>query len=173
MRRLLTTATVAVALTIPAVATLGFGGVAGAKTVVPTPGSSVACTKIVFNLVANTASLSKCYGSTGAPVAKAFKTLNATSATGLVDGGTLTWAPGPTGGATVTNSELTSQTPTGVCSKKDTQVEYTGTITAETGTGNPVSATSGDNDVFIDACIATAKSGAVKVTFAKGTAAEL
>ncbi len=33
MRRLLTTATVAVALTIPAVATLGFGGVAGAKTV--------------------------------------------------------------------------------------------------------------------------------------------
>jgi hypothetical protein len=170
MRRLLATATVAVALTIPAVATLGFGGVAGAKTVTPTPGSSVACTKIVFNLTANTASLSKCYGSTGAPVAKSFKTLNAASATGLVSGGTLTWAPGPTGGATVTNSALTSQTPTGTCSsKKDSQAEYTGTITAETGTGNPVSATTGDNTVFIDVCITTKD----KVSFAKGTAAEL
>jgi hypothetical protein len=173
MRRLLTTATVAVALTIPAVATLGFGGVAGAKTVVPTPGSSVACTKIVFNLTANTASLSKCYGSTGAPVAKAFKTLNASSATGLVAGGMLTWAPGPSGGATVTNSALTSETPTGVCAKKDTQAQYSGTITAETGTGNPVSSAAGDNTVFIDVCLATAKSGAVKVTFAKGTVAEL
>ena len=52
MRRLLTTATVAVALTIPAVATLGFGGVAGAKTSpVPTAGSSVVCTSFEVQLV--------------------------------------------------------------------------------------------------------------------------
>ena len=128
---------------------------------------------MVFNLVANTASLSKCYGSTGAPVAKSFKTLNATLGHGIGRWWHADLGARPAGGATVTNSELTSQTPTGVCSKKDTQVEYTGTITAETGTANPVSAVSGDNDVFIDVCIATAKSGAVKVTFAKGTAAEL
>ena len=166
MRRLLTTATVAVALTIPAVATLGFGGVAGAKTLpTPTAGSSVVCTKLKFNATANTVSITKCYTATGA-TSKTFKTLSASPAETLLSGGSLDWASGP---GTITTSALTGATATGTCPKADTNSAYSGTIdgapNAPTGTGDPVQA--GDT-VYVDVCI-TSK---LKVTFAKGTYGE-
>ena len=167
MRRLLTTATVAVALTIPAVATLGFGGVAGAKTLpVPTAGSSVVCTSLKFNAKANTVSVSKCYTATGA-TSKTFKTLSASPAETLLMGGSLNWASGP---GTITTSSLSTATPTGTCSSaKDTNAAYSGTIdgapNAPTGTGDPVKA--GDV-VYVDVCI-TSK---LKVKFAEGTYGE-
>ncbi len=168
MRRLFSTATIAVALTIPAVATLGFAGVAAAKTgPSPTAGSSVVCTKIKFTASTLTADVSTCYTAGGVAVPKAFKelTTGAGNAEALLSGGTLTWSPGPAGGASITTSSLTSATPTGTCSSKDTNSAYTGTVTGATGTGNP--AVSGDV-VYVDVCV----SSKAKVTLAKGSYAE-
>lgn len=168
MRRL------SVAVAAPVVAALcasglvvGWAGTAAAVT--PTAGSSVACTKVKFNNSTGEAVVSKCYNASGASTGKSFKDLVAMSAETLLGGGTLSWSPGPVGGATVTTSALTSTTGAGTCPSKDTEAAYEGTVTGVSGTGNP--ATSGD-DVFVDVCLSTTKSGALKVSFAPGTAGE-
>ena len=168
MRRLLSTATIAVALSIPAVATLGFAGVAGAKSgPIPTPGSSVACTSVKYVSSTDTANVTKCYTApAGAPTTKAFKTLGASPASTLLFGGTLNWSSGP---GSVTTSALASATPTGTCSKKDTNSAYSGTVSSVTGTGNPVQA--GDL-IYVDVCLQALKNGGLKVSLAKGSVAE-
>jgi hypothetical protein len=168
MRRLLSFAAIPVTVaTVSAALVLGTAGIASALT--PTPGSSVVCTKVAYSNSTGQATVSKCSNSSGKSTGKSYKDLIASSAVTLLNGGTLNWSPGPSGGATVTTSALTSTTATGKCSKKDTQAAYSGTVSGVTGTGNPAS--SGDL-VYVDVCLSTSKSGALKVSFAKGTPGE-
>jgi hypothetical protein len=157
---------VAVAIGSTALA-VGIAGTAWAVT--PTPGSSVACTKVKYNNTTGEATVSKCYNSSGASTGRSYKDLIAASAVTLLNGGTLNWSPGPSGGATVTTSALTSTTATGTCPSKDTQAAYSGTVTGVTGSGNPAS--NGDL-VYVDVCLSTNKSGDLKVSFASGTPGE-
>jgi hypothetical protein len=172
MRRLLTIAVIPVAAAIGSTAlAVGLSGTAWAAGVNPTPGSSVACTSIKYNNTTGSATVSKCYTAGPTSTGKVYKELVAASAATLLGGGTIPWSPGPKpGGGSITTSSLSSATPIGTCSKKDTQAAYSGTITGTTGAGNPAQV---NDDVFIDVCISTnAKTGAIKVSVAKGTAAE-
>lgn len=167
MRRLLTTAAVAAALSVSASAlVVGTAGVAGAVT--PTPGSSVACAKISYSNSTGEATVSKCYNSSGASTGKTYKELIAPSAATLLVGGTLNWSPGPSGGATIVTSALGSATATGTCSKKDTNEAFSGTVESVTGSGNPAAA---EDDIYVDVCLSGSAS-ALKVSLAKGTDAE-
>lgn len=168
MRRLLTTAAVAAALSVSASAlVVGTAGVAGAVT--PTPGSSVACAKISYSNSSGEATVSKCYNSSGASTGKTYKELIAPSAATLLGGGTLNWSPGPSGGATIVTSALSGgATTTGTCSKKDENEAFSGTVESVTGSGNPAAA--GD-DIYVDVCLSGSASS-LKVSLAKGTDAE-
>src|SRR5277367_6508797 len=103
MRRLLSLATIAVALSSTSVVMLGSASPAFAKSgPTPTAGSSVVCTSLRYVRATGAANLSKCYTASGA-TGRTFKTLGAASSSTLLYGGTLNWASGP---ATVTTGNL-------------------------------------------------------------------
>ncbi len=170
MRRLLTFAAIPVAAAIGSTAlVVGVSGTAWAGKVSPTPGSSVACTSIKYNATTGAATVSKCYTAGEVATPKAFKELVAENAADLLGGNSpIPWSPGPSGGASITTSSLSSTSPgMGTCAGKGNEsTTFSGTVTAAPGTGNPGQV--GDV-VSISICV-NPKSG--KITLAKGTAAE-
>jgi hypothetical protein len=163
MRRLLSLATVAVALSSSFVATFGSADPAFAQAgPTLTAGSSVVCTSLKYVKATGAANLGKCYTASGA-TAEPFKTLVAASSSTLLNGGSLNWTPGPAGGATVTTGTLTAVAAIGTCPKKDHDLAYSGSITGVSGKGNPVA---NDDVVYVNVCVGRT------VSLAKGSYAE-
>ncbi len=160
MRRLLSLATIAVALSTTSVAMFGSASPAFAKSgPTPTAGSSVVCTSLKYVEKTGAANLGKCYTASGA-TAKTFKTLGVASSSTLLYGGTLNWSPGP---ATVTTGNLAATAAIGTCPKKDTDLAFAGSITGVSGDGNPVA---GGDVVYVNVCVGRS------VSLAKGSYAE-
>jgi hypothetical protein len=154
MRRILAVAIIASAISVPAtVATLGMASGQAFAT------SSVSCTGLK-GTATGTITISKCSPSGG----KGYKTASGASAS-LATGGNITWK---SSGATTTIGDTSVSSPgQGSCAKKDTQYDYTGTVTAAStsGTGIPKVGDSVSGDV----CLTS--SG--KITLVKGTTLDL
>jgi hypothetical protein len=125
MRRLLTVAATAVALSIPlSVATVGLAGTAGAAT------SSVTCTGLT-GTISTTVTISKCTPSGG----KGYKTASA-PASSLASGGNLTWSKSK---ATTTIGDSSVKVVSPNKCGTSTEYSFTGKVTAAStkGTGIP------------------------------------
>jgi len=126
MRRLLTVAAAAVALSIPlSAATVGLAGTAGAAT------SSITCTGL-SGTITTTVKVSKCTPSGGA----GYKTATG-AASSLASGGNLTWASSK---ATTTVGDTSAKQVTpNKCGLKGTEYSFKGKVTAAStkGTGIP------------------------------------
>jgi hypothetical protein len=154
MRRILTVAAVAVAMSIPvSVATVSLAGTAGAV-------STVQC-KGLAGTITGTVTISKCTPSGG----KGYKSASGL-ATNLATGGNITWK---TSGATTTIGDASAtQVVPSTCPKADTGGEYsfTGQVTAASTSGTGIPAV-GDT-VSATACIG--KTG--KISLLKHTVME-
>ena len=151
MRRLLTVAATAVALSIPAsAAALGVvqAGPAAAA-------SGVSCGSLK-GTVTGTITVKACTPSGG----KGYKSATA-PASSLASGGNLTWS---TSGATTTVSLSVTSAGQGGCAKGYTEYDGTGSVTAASTSGAGIPAV-GDA-VSARACVSTAKN---KITLVKGT----
>ena len=134
MRRLLSLATIAVALSTTAVAMFGSAGPAFAKSgPTPTAGSSVVCTSLKYVETTGAANLSKCYTASGA-TAKAFKTLGAASSSTLLYGGTLNWTRARAA-RTVTTGNLAATAADRDLPQEGQDLAFTGLVTGVSGTG--------------------------------------
>src|ERR1700677_2648058 len=118
MRRLLTSAAIATALLIPAsMATVGLAGTANAA------GSSISCTSLK-GTISGTVTIEKCTPvPTSKATAKLYKKASGTSAS-LATGGNITW----NGGAVTTIGDATVTSGGALCSSKDTEYTFTGTV---------------------------------------------
>lgn len=153
-RRILTMVAVAAAVSIPVSATTVV--VSGSSAFAA---SSVSCASLK-GTDTGTVTLKKCTPSGG----KGYKSASGSAAT-LATGGNITWS---NSGATTTigDTSYSSVTNTG-CSKKDSEYEFTGTVTAASTSGTGIPKVGDSVQAF--ACLAS--SGAIKL--AKGTTAEL
>jgi hypothetical protein len=141
MRRLLTVAAAAVALSIPlSVAAVGLAGTAGAAAT-----SSVTCTGLT-GTITSTVTVSKCKPSGG----KGYKSATG-SAASLASGGKLTWKSSKAT-TTVGDTKASTVSPN-ECGAAGTEYAFTGKVTAAStkGTGIPKK---GDA-VKADACVSS------------------
>jgi hypothetical protein len=153
MRRLLTVAAIAAAISIPAsVATLGVAGPAFAA-------SSITCTSLKGS-DSGAVTIGKCSPSGG----KEYKTASGTAAS-LATGGTITWKSSK---ATTTIGDTSTSSPgQGGCKKGSTEYDFSGKVTAASTSGVGIPAV-GDS-VSARACVAS--NG--KLSLVKGTSMAL
>jgi hypothetical protein len=156
MRRLLTVAAIAAAISIPAsVASVGVvSGTAFAS-------SGVTCAKLK-GTISTTVTVSKCSPSAG----KGYKSASAPSAD-LATGGSITWS---NSGATTTigNASYAAVTPN-VCKKPtdNTEFSFTGTVTAASTSGTGIPAVGDSVSALV--CVNTESGGSGDISLVKGT----
>jgi len=160
MRRLLTVAAVAAAMSIPAsAAVVGFAGTAGAA------GSSVQCTSLK-GTITGTVTIAKCTpANPNKKIAKLYKAATGSSAS-LATGGNITWSGGAT--TTIGDTAVGGGSGQGPCKKGSTEYTFSGTVTAASTSGVGIPAV-GDA-ISAAACVAS-KGG--KITLAPGTVMNL
>jgi hypothetical protein len=160
MRRLLTVAAVAVAMSIPAsAAVVGFAGTAGAA------GSSVQCASLK-GTITGTVTIGKCTPvNPNKKIAKLYKTATGES-TSLAEGGNITWNGHAT--TTIGDASVSGGSSQGPCKKGYTEYNFAGTVTAASTSGTGIPAV-GDA-VNASACVSS-KTG--KIAIAPGTVMNL
>jgi len=172
MRRLVMTAVVSVALSIPATTAIGLSGTAGAKAVPPTPtaGSSVVCTKLKYKsktkkgVTTSSISFSKCYNNAG-KLLPPNKALGSNNPAALQTGGPLTWST--SGLITMTGAGTLVVTPGG-CPGGATEYTSNGAVVA--GTTQPLTPV---GDLTSGSVCVTGVAPNVTLTLAPGTFFEL
>jgi hypothetical protein len=160
MRRLLTVAAVAAAMSIPAsVAVVGVAGTAGAA------GSGVQCASLK-GTITGTVTIAKCTPvNPSKTIAKGYKKATGSSGS-LATGGNITWNGGAT--TTIGGTSVGGGTSQGTCKKNNTEYTFSGTVTAASTSGVGIPAV-GDA-ISASACVSS-KTG--KITLAPGTVMHL
>jgi hypothetical protein len=156
MRRLLTVAAVAAAMSIPAsAAVVGFAGTAGAAT------SSVHCASLK-GTISGTVTIAKCTPvNPDKKTAKAYKKATGASAS-LATGGNITWSGGAT--TTIGSATVGGGTSQGPCKKGNLEYTFSGTVSAASTSGTGIPAV---GDAVNAAACVSSKTG--KIAIAPGT----